>query len=83
MSETTVKIDAKGRIIIPKQIRKAAQLKEGSCLNIRAKGKTLIIEPIEHVADKYFGIFKVSQWPEDLDEFIVEIKEAWRKKDDT
>jgi AbrB family looped-hinge helix DNA binding protein len=80
MSENTVKIDAKGRIIIPKQIRKVAQLKEGSCLNIRAKGKTVIIEQIESIADKYFGIFKVIQWPEDLDEFVAEVKEAGRKK---
>ncbi len=39
MSETTVKIDAKGRIIIPKQIRKAAQLKEGSYLTLGQKEK--------------------------------------------
>jgi hypothetical protein len=30
--------------------------KKGSCLNIRAKGKTLTIEPIKPVADKYFGM---------------------------
>lgn len=80
MSATNVKIDEKGSIIIPKHIRKAAQLKEGSCLSIRANGKTVIIEPIESVADKYFGIFKVNRWPEDLDEFVAEVKEAGRKK---
>ena len=82
MGETTitVKMDEKGRIIIPRRIRKAAQLKEGSYINIRSKGKTVIIEPIEPVADKYFGAFKVTKSTEDLDEFAVEVKKEWRQK---
>jgi AbrB family looped-hinge helix DNA binding protein len=82
MGETTitVKIDEKGRIIIPRRIRKAAQLKEGSYINVRSKGKTIIIEPIEPVADKYFGAFKVTKSTEDLDEFAVEVKKEWRQK---
>ena len=80
MIETTIKMDEKGRIIIPKRIRKAAQLKEGSYITIRSKGKAVIIEPIEPVADKYFGAFKVTNWPEDLDEFVVEVKKEWWQK---
>lgn len=82
MGETTitVKMDEKGRIIIPRRIRKAAQLKEGSYINIRSKGKTVIIEPIEPVADKYFGAFKVTKSTEDLDEFVVEVKKEWWQK---
>ena len=85
MAETTVKMDEKGRIIIPKQIRKSAQLKEGTSMSIKLKGKTIILEPIEPVADKYFGAFKVTNWPEnlDLDEYLVEVKEKWRKKNGT
>ena len=83
MTATAVKMDEKGRIIIPKRIRKAAQLKEGSYMNISTKGKIVIIAPIEPVADKYFGAFKVTNWPEDLDEFVVEVKEKWRKKSTT
>ena len=85
MAETTVKMDEKGRIIIPKQIRKSAQLKEGTSMSIKLKGKTIILEPIEPVADKYFGAFKVTNWPKnlDLDEYVVEVKEKWRKKNDT
>ena len=85
MAETTVKMDEKGRIIIPKRVRKSAQLKEGTSMIIRSKGKRIILEPIEPVADKYFGAFKVTNWPEnlDLDEFVVEVKEKWRKKNDT
>jgi AbrB family looped-hinge helix DNA binding protein len=77
MSCTTVKVDEKGRIIIPKDIRKTANLKEGSYVTIRAKGKTIIMEPLEPVADKYFGAFKVTTWPENLDEFIVEVIKKW------
>jgi AbrB family looped-hinge helix DNA binding protein len=85
MAETTVKMDEKGRIIIPIQIRKTAQLKEGTSMSIKSKGKMIILEPIEPVADKYFGAFKVTNWPEnlDLDEYVVEVKEKWRKKNDT
>ena len=85
MADTTVKMDEKGRIIIPSRIRKSAQLKEGTSMSIKSKGKTIILEPIEPVADKYFGAFKVTNWPEnlDLDEYVVEVKEKWRKKNDT
>jgi AbrB family looped-hinge helix DNA binding protein len=85
MSETTVKMDDKGRIIIPRRIRIAAQLKEGSYLNIRLKGKTIILEVAEPVADKYFGIVKVTKWPKnlDLDEYAVEVEKKWRKQNTT
>ena len=85
MTETaTVKKDEKGRIIIPRCIRKAAQLKEGSYLNIRSKGKTVILEAAEPVADKYFGLVKVTQWPKnlDLDECVVEVEKKWHKQSD-
>jgi AbrB family looped-hinge helix DNA binding protein len=85
MSETTVKMDDKGRIIIPRRIRIDAQLKEGSYLNIRSKGKTIILEIAEPVADKYFGIVKVTKWPKnlDLDEYPVEVEKKWRKQNTT
>jgi AbrB family looped-hinge helix DNA binding protein len=77
MSDTTVKVDKKGRVIIPKSIRETAKLKEGSYVNIKAKGKVIIMEPIEPVADKYYGVFKITKWPEDMDEFIVEVIQKW------
>ena len=85
MSITTVKMDDKGRITIPRRIRIAAQLKEGSYLNIRSKGKTVILEVAEPVADKYFGIVKVTKWPKnlDLDEYAVEVEKKWRKQNTT
>ncbi len=80
---TTIKMDEKGRIIIPRRIRKAAELKEGGYINIRSKGKTVIIESVEPVADKYYGAFKVTKSTEDLDEIMVEVKKEWWKKKDS
>ncbi|MCD6470333.1 AbrB/MazE/SpoVT family DNA-binding domain-containing protein [Candidatus Bathyarchaeota archaeon] len=74
---TIVKVDEKGRVVIPKSVREKVKLKEGSYVNVRAEGKIIIMEPLESIADKYFGAFKVSRWPEDLDEFIVEVTKRW------
>jgi len=74
---TIVKVDEKGRVVIPKRVREKVKLKEGSYVNVRAEGKIIIMEPLESIADKYFGAFKVSRWPEDLDEFIVEVTKKW------
>ena len=81
MSETTAKLDEKGRVRIPKHIRETAQLKEGNYVNIKTKGKTIIMEAAEPVADKYYGAFKITKWPEDLDEFVTEaIQKQWTKR---
>jgi hypothetical protein len=39
-------------------------------------------KPRQSVADKYFGAFKVTDWPEDLDldEFVVEAMKKVSKK---
>jgi len=73
----TVKVDAKGRVVIPKNIRKATKLQTGSYVNVTVKGKSILIEPLEPVADKYRGIFKVERWPKDLDEFVNEVIKDW------
>ncbi|MEM0313174.1 MAG: AbrB/MazE/SpoVT family DNA-binding domain-containing protein [Candidatus Bathyarchaeia archaeon] len=73
----TVKVDKKGRIIIPKNIRIKAGVKERSYVKIKADEKGIIIEPLEPVADKYFGAFKIAKWPEDLDEFVTEVMREW------
>jgi len=68
-----VKVDKKGRVIIPKSLREKAKVKEGGYVKMRADGKTIIVEPVESIADKYYGAFKIEKWPEDLDEFIVKV----------
>jgi len=70
-------VDEKGRVIIPKNIRRKAGVKEGGYVKIKADEKGIIIQPIEPVADKYYGAFKILKWPEDLDEFVVEVMKKW------
>jgi len=77
MSETTAKIDEKGRVMIPKNIRKAAKIKAGTYVSIKATGTTIIMEPAESIAEKYVGLFQINKWPEDLDEFMVEATRKW------
>jgi len=75
-----VKIDNKGRLLIPKNIREKVGIREGSYVKMEAKEKRILIEPIEPIADKYFGAFKIENWPENLDEFIVEVMKNWWKQ---
>jgi AbrB family looped-hinge helix DNA binding protein len=77
LGSAIVKIDEKGRVVLPKNIRETANLKEGNYVTIKAEGKTIIMEPTEPVADKYYGAFKVTKWPENMDEFIVEVINKW------
>jgi AbrB family looped-hinge helix DNA binding protein len=84
MVETTAKLDEKGRVRIPRRIREAAQLTEGSCVNIKAEGKTIIIQASEPIADKYYGAFQVQKWPEDLDEYATaEMQKRWKQRGTT
>lgn len=70
-------MDEKGRIIIPKNIREKAGVKEGSFVKIKVDEKGIMVEPLEPIADKYFGAFKITKWPEDLDEFVTEVMRKW------
>lgn len=72
-----VKVDGKGRVAIPKALREKTEVKEGSYVRIRADGKNIIIEPVKPTAEKYYGAFKITKWPEDLDEFLVEAMKKW------
>ncbi len=79
MSSPHVKLDGKGRVMIPKKIRETTQLKEGTCVSIKAEGNKIIIEPVEPVAEKGYGAFRVDKWPDDLDTFMVEAVGKWWK----
>jgi len=52
-------------------------------VNVRVEGRIIILEPLESIADKFFGAFKISRWPEDLDEFIVGVARRWWMAQDT
>ena len=76
-AESTVKIDEKGRIMLPEKVRKATKLSKGTYVTVKAKDKKITIEPAKSIADKYCGIFQITNWPEDLDEFTMEATRKW------
>ena len=76
------KVDKKGRVLLQKEIREKLGIKEGSNVKIKVEGRQIVIEPIESIADKYFGIFKIDKWPDDLDDFIVKAIKKWRISED-
>ena len=78
-----VRVDERGRVVIPKSIREKVKLKEGNYVNVRVEGKIIVLEPLGSIADRYFGAFKVSRWPEDLDEFVVGVAGRWWITQDT
>ncbi|MCC6018008.1 MAG: AbrB/MazE/SpoVT family DNA-binding domain-containing protein [Candidatus Verstraetearchaeota archaeon] len=76
-----VKIDERGRLLIPKKLREMVGIREGGFVEIEVKDEGIVVKPAKPVAQKYFGVFKVEKWPEDLDEFIVRaMKDWWSRK---
>ena len=73
----SVRVDDKGRVIIPKSLREKAKVKKGGYVRMRAEGETIVIEPVESIADKYYGAFEIEKWPDELDDFIVEVMRRW------
>ncbi len=62
----TVRVDGKGRVTIPRRLRAGAGVRAGGYVRVRGVGRAIVIEPVESVADKYYGAFKVEKWPEDF-----------------
>jgi len=75
------RMDEKGRVLVPKEIREIAEIPPGSYFRFEAEKKRITIEAVEPVSEKYYGAFKVDQWPEDLDEYAKEeIMKQWTRK---
>ncbi|HDI52778.1 MAG TPA: AbrB/MazE/SpoVT family DNA-binding domain-containing protein [Candidatus Bathyarchaeota archaeon] len=75
---STTKMDDRGRVFIPKRIREAAGLSEGSTLSISVDGEgRIILTPQPSIAERFRGIVKVERWPRDLDEFLNEALRRW------
>jgi len=74
-----VKVGKKGRIVIPKEVRDALNIKEGSFVRIYVEGGRAVIEPVEDAVEKFKGSVSVEKWPEDLDEFVLEVLKNWLK----
>ncbi|MEM2843233.1 MAG: AbrB/MazE/SpoVT family DNA-binding domain-containing protein [Candidatus Bathyarchaeia archaeon] len=72
-----IKVDKKGRLLIPKSVRRKVGIKEGGFAKIEVNEKSIIIRSMDSIADKYFGAFEIAKWPEDLDEFIVKVIKNW------
>jgi len=76
-----VKVDAKGRVLIPKKLRTKAEITEGGYVKVEADENRVVIEPLEPVAEKYFGAFEVDSWPDNLDVYITEaLRKEWTRK---
>jgi len=74
------RVDRKGRLVIPKKVREELGIKEGGYVELRKEGEKIVLKPVKSVADKYFGVFNVEKWPEDLDEFLSEeVVRRWSK----
>jgi AbrB family looped-hinge helix DNA binding protein len=80
MSSVVVRVDKKGRLVIPKKLREELGIVEECYVEISAEGDKIVLKPIKSIADEYFGVFKVEKWPKDLDEFLVkEVTKRWLK----
>ena len=55
-----VRIDKKGRLVIPKKLRKELGI-EDCYVEVRAEGDKIVLKPIKPIADKYFRVFKVEK----------------------
>ena len=56
-----------------RRLRAGSGVKPRSHVRVRGVGRAIVIEPVESVADKYYGAFKVEKWPEDLDDFMARV----------
>ena len=75
--EVVVKVDDKGRILIPKKMRDRAGIRERGFARVYLEGNRIIIERADSLADRYYGIIKVRKRPDDLDRFLVEAARKW------
>ncbi|RLG59206.1 AbrB/MazE/SpoVT family DNA-binding domain-containing protein [Candidatus Geothermarchaeota archaeon] len=75
-----VRVDGKGRILLPKKIREALGIRARQRLRISIVNGRIVLDPLKSVADEYYGIMKIRKWPRDLDKFLVEaIRNWWRE----
>jgi len=76
-----VKVDEKGRVLIPKDIRVKANIQRGKYVRLKVDNNKVILEALGSVTDKFRGIFHVEKWPEDLDLLVEEaIRKWWLRK---
>lgn len=72
------KIDRQGRIVIPSRIRRLADIRGETEVQIRVEGRKIIIEPISGELEA-----RVREWVEEvlnakIEPSLEEIKEPWK-----
>ena len=70
--EATVRVDSKGRILLPKRIHEMLGIRTKQPIKVHVEGGRIVLEPLGSVTDRFFGRIKVTAWPDDLDEFLEE-----------
>jgi len=70
-------VDSKGRILLPKELREKARIREGDRVKVSFEEGKVVIEVLKPVADRFYGAFEIKSWPDDLDEFVVKAVEKW------
>jgi len=76
-----VKVDERGRMVIPKDIRERIGVEGGGYVRVESEDNRVIIRPHEPVAEEYYGVFKIEEWPEDLDDYMSEaLRNWWRNR---
>jgi len=80
---TIVRIDSEGKIFIPRHFRELIDVKEGGFVKVKVENRRIVVEPIWTTADRFYGAFKVEEWPNNLDEFMVEAARKWHTKRST
>ncbi len=66
--EDVVRVNEKGRLLIPKEIRKPISLAPGSPAHVKA-GR-MVVESLDSVAERFYGVFRAERVPENLDEYL-------------
>lgn len=54
--------------------------RRGGYVRIESVDDHVVIRPHEPVAEEYYGVFKIEEWPEDLDEYMSEALQDWCRK---
>jgi len=65
--EFILKIDDRGRITIPKEVRELLKSKR---LKLKIEDGKIILEPVVLDVNKYYGMFKKDIGDEDIDEIL-------------
>ena len=65
--EFILKIDDRGRITIPKEVRELLKSKR---LKLKIEDGKIILEPVVLDVNKYYGIFKKDIGNEDIDDIL-------------